>query len=135
MRIHWTRFGRNRDRDVVFVDQRGMLHSNLLLSCPELDHSMDDSAGRPIQPQSMEGQDLDAVWERRTRLYSNGYDLSAYNTTKNAANILDLRTTLNIGKWTVYGMLCASYLAFQLHGDRPEGIHSVVRRLLVSATD
>src|SRR5262249_52401617 len=36
-----TGFGLNRDRDVIFVDQRGTLHSDPLLSCPEIDHFMD----------------------------------------------------------------------------------------------
>ena len=39
-------------------------------------------------------RDLDAVRACRTRLVSAGYDLSAYNTTENAADIADLRTAV-----------------------------------------
>jgi hypothetical protein len=56
-----TGFGLNRDRDVIFVDQRGTLHSDPLLSCPEIDHFMDDSVGMSVQAQSTVDQDLGAI--------------------------------------------------------------------------
>ena len=121
-----TRLGLNRDRDVIFVDQRGTLHSDPLLSCPEIDHFMDDSAGMSVQAHSTAGKDLDAVRACRTRLASDGYDLSAYNTTENAADISDLRTALKIDQWNVYGVSYGSDLALHLLRDHPEGIRSVV---------
>jgi pimeloyl-ACP methyl ester carboxylesterase len=121
-----TGFGLNRDRDVIFIDQRGTLHSDPLLSCPEIDHFMDDSAGMSVQAQSTADKDLDAVRACRTRLASDGYDLSAYNTTENAADIADLRTALKIDQWNIYGVSYGSDLALQLLRDHPEGIRSVV---------
>ena len=60
--------GLNRDRDVIFVDQRGTFHSDPLLSCPEIDHFMDDSAGMSVQAHSTADKDLDAIRACRTRL-------------------------------------------------------------------
>ena len=97
-------FGINRDRDVIFVDQRGTLHADPLLSCPEIDHFLDESTGMSILAASTAQRDLDAVRACRSRLASAGYDLSAYNTGENAADIADLRTALKIDNWHVYGV-------------------------------
>jgi pimeloyl-ACP methyl ester carboxylesterase len=116
----------NRDRDVIFVDQRGTLHADPLLSCPEIDHYLDESTGMSILAASTARRDLDAVHACRTRLASAPYDLSAYNTTENAADIADLRTALKIDNWHVYGVSAGSDLALQLLRDHPDGIKSVV---------
>ena len=118
--------GINRDRDVIFVDQRGTWHADPLLSCPEIDHFIDESTGMSILAASTAQADLDAVRTCRTRLASAGYDLSAYNTTENAADIADLRTALKIDRWNVYGVSAGSDLALQLLRDHPDGIRSVV---------
>ena len=91
-RRRWCSWGINRDRDVIFVDQRGTLHADPLLSCPEIDQFVDEATGLSILAASTAQRDLDAVRACRTRLASAGYDLSAYNTTENAADIADLRT-------------------------------------------
>jgi pimeloyl-ACP methyl ester carboxylesterase len=123
--------GINRDRDVIFVDQRGTLHADPLLSCPEIDHFLDESTGMSILAASTAQRDLDAVRACRTRLASAGYDLSAYNTGENAADIADLRTALKIDQWNVYGVSYGSDLALQLLRDHPDGIRSVVLDSLV----
>ena len=91
-----VQLGINHDRDVIFVDQRGTLHADPLLSCPEIDQFVDAATGMSILAASTAQRDLDAVRACRTRLASAGYDLSAYNTTENAADIADLRTALKI---------------------------------------
>jgi pimeloyl-ACP methyl ester carboxylesterase len=118
--------GINRDRDVIFVDQRGTLHADPLLSCPEIDHFLDESTGMSILAASTVQLDLDAVGACRTRLASAGYELSAYKTGENAADIADLRTAMKIDQWHVYGVSYGSDLALQLLRDHPEGIRSVV---------
>ena len=70
--------------------------------------------------------DLEAVRACRDRLASAGYDLSAYNTTENTADIADLRVALNIDNWHAYSVSYGSDLALQLLRDHPEGIRSVV---------
>jgi pimeloyl-ACP methyl ester carboxylesterase len=128
---HMVQQGINRDRDVVFVDQRGTLHSDPLLSCPAIDQFIDDSVGMSIMAPSTAAKDLEAVRACRTRLASAGYDLSAYNTAENSADIADLRKALSIGDWNVYGVSYGSDLALQLLRDHPEGIRSLVVDSLV----
>ena len=40
-----VQLGINRDRDVIFVDQRGTLHTDPLLSCPEIDQFVGEATG------------------------------------------------------------------------------------------
>jgi pimeloyl-ACP methyl ester carboxylesterase len=112
--------GINRDRDVIFVDQRGTLHADPRLSCPEIDRFVDEATGMSILAPATAQRDLDAVGACRDRLASSGYDLSAYNTTENAADIADLRVALNIDNWHVYGVSYGTDLALQLLRDHPE---------------
>ena len=68
-----------------------------------------------------------AEWtEHSIMLAATGADLSAYNSTENAANFADLRKVLGLTTWNVYGTSYGSYLAQTLMRDHPEGIRSVV---------
>ena len=67
----------------------------------------------------------------RDRLAGRGYDLAAYNTVENAADINELRIALGIAEWNVYGVSYGSDLALQLLRDHPEGIRSLVLDSLV----
>ena len=60
------------------------------------------------------------------RTAATGADLSAYNSTENAADFADLRKVLGITTWNVYGTSYGSYLAQTLMRGHPEGIRSVV---------
>ncbi|MDP7730293.1 MULTISPECIES: alpha/beta fold hydrolase [Mycobacterium] len=118
--------GMNSDRDVIFVNQRGTVHSDPHLSCPE----MDDFATRAVQLvfQAPATADLDAaaVAACRNRLSSSGADFAAYDTRENAADIADLREQLGIDEWNVYGVSYGTDLAQQLLRDHPKGIRSMV---------
>ncbi|WP_310781723.1 alpha/beta hydrolase [Mycobacterium sp. Z3061] len=118
--------GMNSDRDVIFVNQRGTVHSDPHLSCPE----MDDFATRAVQLvfQAPATADLDAaaVAACRNRLSSSGADFAAYDTRENAADIADLREQLGIDQWNVYGVSYGTDLAQQLLRNHPKGIRSMV---------
>src|SRR6185437_1244413 len=62
----------------------------------------------------------------RDRLAADGWDLPAFATPENAADIADLRVALGIDEWNVYGVSYGSDLALQLLRDHPDGIRSVV---------
>lgn len=68
---------------------------------------------------------LDAVKKCRARLTADGTDLSAYNSTENAADFADLRTALGIKEWNVYGHSYGSNLALTYLRLHPQGIRSV----------
>lgn len=121
-----TGAGVNADRDVYFVDQRGTLHSDPLLNCPEYDTVANELASMPFSSDAATAKDLMAVQSCHDRWAAAGVDLSAYNTAENAADIADLRVALGIEAWDVYGVSYGTKLAAVLLRDHPEGIRSVV---------
>jgi hypothetical protein len=78
--------GINRDREVIFVSQRGTLHADPLLTCAESDHFVAESTDVSMLAPGTAQRSLDAVRACHDRLASKGYDLSAYNTVENAGH-------------------------------------------------
>ena len=72
------------------------------------------------------GEFVEACRLASGELAATGADLSAYNSTENAADFADLRKVLGITTWNVYGTSYGSYLAQTLMRGHPEGIRSVV---------
>ncbi|OSC42531.1 alpha/beta hydrolase [Mycobacterium decipiens] len=104
--------GMNADRDVIFVNQRGTVHDDPHLSCPE----MDDFTARAV----------DLVFEAPSTADLAAVDFAAYGSRENAADIADLRVKLGIDQWNVYGVSYGTDLAQQLLRTHPAGIRSVV---------
>ena len=118
--------GINNDRDVIFVAQRGTVLSEPFLSCPEYDEFIGATTGMSMLSPESARLSENAVRACHDRLAADGYDLGAYNTTENAADIADLRVALGIDSWHVYGVSYGTLLALQLIRNHPEGISSVV---------
>jgi pimeloyl-ACP methyl ester carboxylesterase len=118
--------GMNADRDVNFVNQRGTLHSDPHLSCPEMDEFSSRAITLAFQDPSTADLDAAAVAACKNRLAPTGVDFAAYSTRENAADIADLREKLGIDQWNVYGVSYGTDLAQQLLRDRRTGIRSVV---------
>lgn len=118
--------GMNAERDVIFVNQRGTVHSDPHLSCPEMDDFTAQGVYLVLEAPSTADLDAAAVAACRKRLTSTGVDLAAYNSHENASDIADLRVKLGINQWNVYGVSYGTVLAQQLLRDHPEGIRSVV---------
>ena len=117
--------GVNRDRDLIIMAQRGSLYSDPELSCPELDRYYRRQVGLVYDSPSTGRQQAIAARGCHDRLVAAGIDLSAYNTTENAADFADLRHVLGIEAWNVYGYSYGSDLALSFLRDHPEGIRTV----------
>ncbi|GGT16753.1 alpha/beta hydrolase [Streptomyces tanashiensis] len=117
--------GVNRDRDLIVMTQRGGLHSQPNLACPEMDRFNAASVGLPYDTPSTGRLLVRAAKECRDRLTAGGIRLSAYNTTENAADFAALRHALGIKKWNVYGYSYGTDLALTYLRRHPEGIRSV----------
>lgn len=100
-------------RDLVFVDQRGTGYSIPTLDCPELNEQGEFGDENPEQI-------------CRTRLNSEGVDLTAYNTAENAADIEALRQALGYAEWDLLGISYGTRLALNIMRDYPQGIRSVI---------
>jgi pimeloyl-ACP methyl ester carboxylesterase len=123
--------GINADREIIFVDQRGTLHAEPALSCPEIDAVQRETLGLAIADAATAQKSDAATRTCRERLAGQGIDLAAYDTAENAADIADLRVALGIEQWNVRGVSYGTDLALQLLREHPQGIRSVVLDSLV----
>jgi pimeloyl-ACP methyl ester carboxylesterase len=98
--------------DVVLIDQRGTGYSEPFL-----------------------GTWAGSVAATRTALLNQGIDLTAYNTTENAADIADLRTALGYNQVIIFGNSYGSFLAQEVMRSHPTGIAAVVIDGVAPATD
>ena len=115
-----------RDRDILVVSQRGTMFSEPALTCATIDNFARELLGMRFYSEATERAHLAATEACHRELAATGADLSAYNSTENAADFVDLRKTLGIAMWNVYGASYGSYPAQTLMRDHPEGIRSVV---------
>jgi pimeloyl-ACP methyl ester carboxylesterase len=105
-----------RDRDIIFFDQRGVGQSEPALDCPEVEEvSIDD-----------EPAFITALSACGDRLRTRGIDLDAYNSIDNAADIADLARALDYESYNLYGVSYGTRLALTAMRDAPERIRSVV---------
>ncbi|AQH02396.1 hypothetical protein A9R05_25895 [Burkholderia sp. KK1] len=118
--------GLNAERDVIFVDQRGTHRADPLLPCVAWEQFLFDAVGIPFAADSSTLADTAAIEACHARLSATGVDLTAYNSTENAADIADLRVAMGIDHWNVYGVSYGSRLALTVLRDHPQGIRSVV---------
>ncbi|MER6672871.1 alpha/beta fold hydrolase [Streptomyces sp. NPDC000983] len=117
--------GVNRDRELIVVAQRGTLHSQPSLACPEIDRFNATAVGLPYDAPSTGRGLVRAAKACRDRLTDDGIDLAAYNTTENAADFAALRKALGIRKWNVYGYSYGTDLGLTYLRRHPEGIRSL----------
>ena len=115
-----------RDRDILVVSQRGTMFSEPALTCASADNFARELLGLRFYSEATKRAHLAATQACHRELAATGADLSAYNSTENAADFADLRTALGLTTWNVYGTSYGSYLAQTLMRDHPEGIRSVV---------
>ncbi|MFD3695196.1 alpha/beta fold hydrolase [Streptomyces sp. NPDC058646] len=117
--------GLNRDRDVVFMSQRGTYSADPELLCPDIDAFNARAVGLVYDAPSTERLHVEATKACRDELAGRGIDLSAYNDTESAADYDGLRTALGIKQWNLYGISYGTHLALVSMRLHPEGIRSV----------
>jgi pimeloyl-ACP methyl ester carboxylesterase len=115
----------NRDRDVVFMSQRGTYSAKPSLTCPEVDRVLGDTLAMAYGVPAMQETYTKATAECRQRLEGLGADLAAYNTIESSADLEDLRAALSIAQWNVFGISYGTLYALTYMRLYPEGIRSV----------
>jgi len=113
------------NRDFIIFDQRGVGSSEPALECPGLLEmylaNLDET-----DPNTTMQLVFDAWMTCRDRLLEEGHNLSAYNTTQNAADVDAIRTALGYDQVNLYGASYGSHLAQAVIRDYPEAIRSAV---------
>lgn len=118
--------GLNQNRDLIIMAQRGTLDAQPELLCPEIDQFNNTLPGLVYGAPSTGVAHVAATKACHDRLVAAGIDLSAYNTTENAADFVDLRRVLKINQWSIYSTSYGTYLALTLMRLHPKGLRSVV---------
>ena len=125
--LRGVRFVHNRafmkDRDYIAFEQRGTEFAKPWLNCFEVSDAVKESYRKDLNKDSMI---LMGVKACRKRLVSEGIDLSAYNTIENAADIEDLRSTLNIDSINLIGISYSGGLMMTVMRNYPQHIRSVI---------
>ncbi|MEV8626112.1 alpha/beta fold hydrolase [Streptomyces sp. NPDC051079] len=117
--------GLNRDRDLIFMSQRGTYSADPELTCLNIDQFNARALGLVSNASSTGRLHVRATRECRDRLVDRGADLSAYDDTESAADYADLRKALGIRQWNVFGISYGTDLALQYMRLHPAGIRSV----------
>ncbi|MDQ0941281.1 alpha/beta fold hydrolase [Streptomyces sp. V1I1] len=117
--------GLNRDRDVIFMSQRGTYSADPALLCRNIDQFNARAVGLVYGAPSTERLHVEATKACRDQLAGRGVDLSAYNDTESAADYADLRTALGIKQWNMFGISYGTHLALVYTRLHPEGLRSV----------
>ncbi len=115
----------NTERDLVFFDQRGVGSSQPALECPEIVAARFDILDES-DPAGAQRKIFNAALACRDRLVSEGHNLSAYNTTQNAADVDSIRKALEYSQVNLFGGSYGSQLAQAVLRDSPENIRSVI---------
>ncbi|WP_030198140.1 alpha/beta hydrolase [Streptomyces sp. NRRL S-87] len=115
----------NRDRDVVFMSQRGTYSADPELTCPNIDEFNARALGLVSNAPSTGRLHVEATRVCRDRVESRGADRSAYNDVESSADYDALRRTLGLKKWNVFGISYGTHLALNYMRLHPKGIRSV----------
>jgi pimeloyl-ACP methyl ester carboxylesterase len=118
--------GLNKTRDVIIMNQRGVVDTVPLLNCPEIDQFYARAVGMPYDSPATGVAHVAATKACHDRLVSQGIDLANFNTSENEADFAGLREALHIKEWNVYGLSYGTDLALSSMRDYPQGIRSVI---------
>jgi pimeloyl-ACP methyl ester carboxylesterase len=115
----------NRDRDVIFMSQRGTYTAKPKLTCPVVDRWAEKTLDMPYDAPATGRAYVAATRKCRAQLVARGVDLGAYNTLESSNDLDELRQALGIKEWNVYGISYGTDLALNYMRMHPQGIRSV----------
>ncbi|MGW1250968.1 alpha/beta fold hydrolase [Streptomyces sp. NPDC002535] len=117
--------GLNRDRDVIFMSQRGTYSADPALTCPNIDEFNARALGLVSNAPSTGRLHVQATRACRDRVDGLGADRSTYDDIESSADYEALRRTLGVRKWNVFGISYGTHLALNYMRLHPKGIRSV----------
>lgn len=113
-------------RDIVIVEQRGVLYSEPSLMCEESSSLIREVYGQPLDDEELTTLAQDALRTCYERLVRAGVDPSAYNSLENAADFPVVMDALGYDQFNYYGTSYATALGQHIMRDYPERLRSVV---------
>jgi pimeloyl-ACP methyl ester carboxylesterase len=117
--------GLDRNRDVIFMSQRGTYTARPKLTCPVVDRWAGRTLNMPYDAPATGRAYVAATKKCRAQLLKKGVDLGAYNTLESSNDLEELEQALGIREWNVYGISYGTDLALNYMRMHPQGIRSV----------
>ncbi len=114
------------ERDLIVFDQRGTGMSDPALDCPEVDDKSREVFTGKLDSVEAERQQAQALKSCMERLADEGWDLAAYNSAENAADVEGLRIALGHEKWDLWGISYGTRLALTVIRDFPGGVRTAI---------
>lgn len=115
-----------RDRDFIIFEQRGTRYAKPALQCPEVPIARHLAFENRLTGPKTAKAEIDAVKKCRERLVADDIDLSAYDSAASAADMEDLRTSLGISRWNLYGVSYSTRLMLNYIREYPSSVRSVI---------
>lgn len=115
----------NRDRDVIFMSQRGTYTASPSTTCKVVDRWPAETLNMPYDAAATGRAYVVASRKCRAEIVRRDVDLSALNSLESGDDLEDLRLALGIAKWNVYGISYGTDLALNYMREHPQGIRSV----------
>ncbi len=113
------------ERDFILFDQRGVGQSEPALECPEFVEALLAGLNSTDSDANAKNQ-YDALVNCGERLTEEGYNLAAFNTRENAADVSDIATALGYEQVNLLGISYGSLLAQAVMRDYPAVVRSAV---------
>lgn len=113
------------DRDLVFFDQRGAGASEPSLQCPGFTEIYIGTLNE-LDPEASAQSMINFYTECRDTLLEAGYNLNAFDTVQNAADVNDLANALGYEQVNLLGVSYGSLLAQSVMRDFPDIVRSAV---------
>lgn len=114
------------DRDIIFFDQRGIGFSEPNLFCQDLVDLDLELLENPVSDVESNELFFNSAFSCRAQYIAAGIDLSAFNTTENAADVDAIREALGYEQLNLLGISYGSLLAQVVMRDFGDNIRSVV---------
>lgn len=114
------------NRDLIFIDQRGIGLSEPSLFCQTYYDNYIDSLDEALTTGEETDLAYNSMLQCQDDFLAQGIDLSGYTSAQNAADIADLRVALGYDEVNILGISYGARLALTMMRDHPEGIRSVI---------
>ncbi|HEY1977362.1 MAG TPA: alpha/beta hydrolase [Candidatus Baltobacteraceae bacterium] len=115
----------NKNRDVIFMSQRGTYTAQPKLTCDVVDRLAEETLNMPFDAAATGKAYAVATRKCRGELSAETSDLGAYNTLESSDDMEALRIALHVAKWNVYGISYGTDLALNYMRMHPGGIRAV----------
>jgi pimeloyl-ACP methyl ester carboxylesterase len=115
-----------KTRDYIMFNQRGTHYAQPFLQCPGRTELQWELAGEGLPLKERNQREVEFLLDCHDDLRDQGIDLSAYNSSENAADVNDLRIALGYEWINLYGISYGSRLALNVMRAHPQGIRSAI---------